>query len=56
MSAGVAPADLERLKTRHDTIFGGMASLLPTPTGRRARTAIAASCVFSVAACMSIYR
>eukprot|EP00903_Cladosiphon_okamuranus_P013512 g12584.t1 len=56
MSAGIAPGDLERLKKRHDAIFREMRSLLPPPMDRRARIAIAASCVFSVAACLSCYR
>lgn len=56
MSAGIAPGDLERLKRRHDIIFGEMRSLLPIPTDGRARRVIAASCVFSVAACVSCYR
>lgn len=56
MSAGIALDDIERLKTRHDTIFREMKSPLPSMMGGRARGLIAASCMFLFAAVVSYFR
>lgn len=56
MSEGIALDDIERLKTRHDTIFGDMKSPLPRIMGRRARGLIAASCTVILAAIVSYFR
>lgn len=56
MSAGIALEDIERLKTRHNTIFGEMKSPLPSMMGGRARGLIAASCMVMLAAIVSYFR
>lgn len=56
MSAGIALDDKERLKTRHNTIFGEMKSPLPSMMGGRARGLIAAACIVVLAATVSYFR